>query len=68
MTGTASQAIEIEARVGMGFGGSFEAYPSQNYLENKPRGFARSLYCLGVAAPASDAGVRIMGTAAIRDQ
>ena len=68
MTGIASHAIEIEARIGMGFGGSFEAYPSQNYLENKPRGFARSLYCLGVAAPASDAGVRIMGTAAIRDQ
>jgi CRISPR-associated protein Csy3 len=52
----------------MGFKGSFEVYPSQNYLEDRPRGFARSLYCLGTAQPKGESGVRVMGQAAIRDQ
>lgn len=60
--------IEVQARVEMGFAGSFEVYPSQNYLEDKAKGFARSLYCLGVPAPKGDHAVRQMGQAALRDQ
>lgn len=68
LLGNQSSGIEIEARVEMGFEGSFEVYPSQNYLENKPTGFARSLYCLGTPQPKGDSGVREMGQAALRDQ
>ena len=68
LQGTNHSGIEIEARVEMGFGGSFEVYPSQNYLEEKSKGFARSLYCLGTPQPKGDSGVRQMGQAALRDQ
>jgi len=44
-------------------------FPSQNYLEDKPKGFARSLYCLGTPDRASKTdGIRVMGQAALRDQ
>lgn len=68
MTGESLRGIDVDARVTMGFPGSFEVYPSQNYLESKPKGFARALYCLGLPSPAGENGVRTMGTAAIRDQ
>lgn len=68
LAGRAQRAAEVEARIEMGFGGSFEVYPSQNYLDKKPTGFARSLYCLGVPGKPTEIGVREMGQAAIRDQ
>lgn len=61
--------LHVTARVDLGVGGSVEVFPSQNYLENKARGFARPLYCVGDAPENQDQhGVRIMGQAALRDQ
>ena len=40
-----SAALHIEAIVDFGMGG-VEVFPSQNYLEDKPKGFSRSLYQL----------------------
>lgn len=60
-----SPALRIEAHVDFGIEGSFEVYPSQNYVE-KERGFARSLYKLPIDAPHNSTGVA--GQAALRDQ
>lgn len=37
-------AIKVEGRVLFGFTGDVETFPSQNMVNNKPKGFARSLY------------------------
>lgn len=68
LRGSADVGLQIEARVDMGVTGSFEVYPSQNYLEDKRKGFARSLYCLGHPEQHDKSAVRVMGQAAIRDQ
>jgi len=61
--------LHVEARVSFGAQGAIEVFPSQNYLEDKPKGFARSLYCIGEKERASRTdSMRIMGQAAIRDQ
>lgn len=39
-----SPAIKVEGRVLFGFTGEVEVFPSQNMVNNKPKGFARSLY------------------------
>lgn len=62
-------ALVVEARVEFGVRGAIEVFPSQNYIENKPDGFARSLYRLGQPEKSKpEDGPRIMGRAAIRDQ
>lgn len=62
-------ALTVVARVEFGFKGAIEVFPSQNYIEDKPKGFARSLYRLGQPERAKpEDGPRIMGRAAIRDQ
>jgi len=62
-------ALSVIARVEFGFNGAIEVFPSQNYIENKPDGFARSLYRLGQPEKSRpEDGPRIMGRAAIRDQ
>lgn len=61
-------AFEVEADIDFGMSGN-EVYPSQNYVNGKPKGFARSLYRYGDSEYASSVdGSRIMGFAAIRDQ
>ncbi len=61
--------LRVTARVDLGLGGAAEVFPSQNYLENKARGFARPLYCVGGVPDNQDQhSVRIMGQAALRDQ
>lgn len=61
--------LSVVAHVDLGVGGAVEVFPSQNYLENKERGFARPLYCVGNAPDNQDQhNVRIMGQAALRDQ
>ncbi len=61
--------LSVLARVEFGFRGAIEVFPSQNYIEEKPKGFARSLYRLGQPERSkSEDGLRIMGRAAIRDQ
>ncbi len=61
--------LQVEADVDFGVRGALEVFPSQNYLENKARGFARPLYCVG-NAPDNQAphSVRELGQAALRDQ
>lgn len=66
-----SAALEVTARMDLGMQGAMEIFCSQNYLEDKPRGFARSLYCLGRTDTRRTEGkdaIRVMGHAALRDQ
>ncbi|MBI3148086.1 MAG: type I-F CRISPR-associated protein Csy3 [Betaproteobacteria bacterium] len=71
----------VEAQLDFGMTGAFEVFPSQNYVSDKPKGFARSLYKLDriergellrmMAKDDPDAymGDMVhMGSAAIRDQ
>ncbi|MGY6277234.1 type I-F CRISPR-associated protein Csy3 [Methylomonas sp. MgM2] len=69
LRGDNQATLNIVARVSFGVKGAVEVFPSQNYLEDKPRGFARSLYCLGTAEKLDKTdGIRQMGQAALRDQ
>lgn len=69
MRGNAAVMLDITARVEFGAKGAFEVFPSQNYIEDKPKGFARSLYCLGAAEKTGKTdAIRHMGHAALRDQ
>jgi len=74
LRGNDDSGLDIEARLDFGVRGALEVFPSQNYVEDKPRGFARPLYCLG--SPERPHGnsamefesTRTMGHAALRDQ
>ena len=74
LRGDDDAGLDIEARLDFGVHGALEVFPSQNYVENKPRGFARPLYCLGTPERAANrSGIefestRAMGHAALRDQ
>jgi CRISPR-associated protein Csy3 len=64
-----SAMLSVIARIEFGAKGAIEVFPSQNYIEDKPKGFARSLYCLGEQEKRDKtAAVRHMGHAALRDQ
>ncbi|MFU8927836.1 type I-F CRISPR-associated protein Csy3 [Acinetobacter puyangensis] len=61
-------AIHIEAILDFGMGG-IEVFPSQNYLEDKPKGFSRSLYQLVPQKSDNKASDnQYLGQAALRDQ
>jgi CRISPR-associated protein Csy3 len=68
-----SPLITVEARIDFGVPGA-EVYPSQNYIDGKPAGFARPLYCVAnrrLETPDAEdrkTVVRVMGQAALRDQ
>lgn len=67
----AMDGIDIQARVNFGMRGPFEVFPSQNYIENKPDGFARPLYKIGGTLPYSskdNVDTLIVGHAGLRDQ
>lgn len=69
LAGEAADTLIVEARLTFGMQGAIEVFPSQNYIEGKPKGFARPLYRLGQpdkGDPGRD--VRVMGNAAMRDQ
>ncbi|WP_306478499.1 type I-F CRISPR-associated protein Csy3 [Methyloversatilis sp.] len=74
LRGKEDSGLDIEARLDFGVRGALEVFPSQNYVENKPRGFARPLYCLGAPERVRDRNgmefesTRTMGHAALRDQ
>lgn len=75
LRGEAHETIVIEAIVDFGIRGSIEVFPSQNYVEKKPKGFARPLYCVGHPESRAAAegnldfdAIREMGQAALRDQ
>lgn len=44
LTGDSRSSLTVEAILEPRFSGVFEVFPSQNYLPDKKRGFARSLY------------------------
>jgi CRISPR-associated protein Csy3 len=63
-------SLSVKACVDLDVDGPVEVFPSQNYLNGKDKGFARSLYCVGTA-PSSlsiENGVSFTGQAALRDQ
>lgn len=60
-------SLIVEATITLRVQGS-EVFPSQNYIENKPKGFARPLYKIGHPEPAEKTDIRVMGQAALRDQ
>ena len=74
LNGIRSSRLRVEAHVQMGFSGAVEVFPSQNFANDKPRGFARPLYKVDIQTPSKnqDANTyedtRIMGHAALRDQ
>lgn len=47
-SGGQSQSVQVTAEIDLGMTGSVEVYPSQNYVQNKPKGFARPLYKLDI--------------------
>ncbi|KPC53218.1 type I-F CRISPR-associated protein Csy3 [Amantichitinum ursilacus] len=73
---TTATTLRISATLDFGLRGAVEVYPSQNYVEEKPKGFARPLYALGVPEPRDSnpeikldfVATRVMGHAALRDQ
>jgi CRISPR-associated protein Csy3 len=69
MRGDRSAHLAASATVDLGVQGAVEVFPSQNYLENKDKGFARPLYCVGeVPANQDQHGIRELGQAAFREQ
>ena len=74
LRGDSFDGLIVEAIATMRTAGNVEVFPSQNYIERKPDGFARPLYKLGIAAPVelkSPSGftdTRVTGRAALRDQ
>ncbi len=69
LKGNRQARLGISARVDFGMEGPLEVFPSQNYLENKSKGFARSLYYVGDAPASREAHViQHLGQAALRDQ
>lgn len=69
MRGDTNANLEIIARLEFGIAGPVEVFPSQAYLEEKPKGFARPLYKISPALASEDTdSVRYMGQAALRDQ
>lgn len=70
LAGEREDTFVVLARLTFGAQGALEVFPSQNYIERKPTGFARPLYRLGAPERETDPGrdVRVMGNAAMRDQ
>ena len=74
MIGGNLTAWTVDAVINFGFAGAVELFPSQNYVENKPKGFARPLYKIGHPEYRENDSLdvfkdtRVMGMAALRDQ
>lgn len=68
MQGDRGANLRVEAVVDFGMGG-IEVFPSQNYLEDKPKGFSRSLYKISNEKLQRQAtNTQLLGQAALRDQ
>ncbi len=76
LSGQAAHRFDIAADLDFGIRGALEVFPSQNYLESKPRGFARPLYSVRHSQMPKSADsdlislstTRVIGQAALRDQ
>jgi CRISPR-associated protein Csy3 len=69
MRGDLTASLSVRATVKFGVSGAVEVFPSQGYIENKPKGFARPLYKLNVRAmPRGNIEPNVVvGEAALRD-
>ncbi|RYY78284.1 MAG: type I-F CRISPR-associated protein Csy3 [Moraxellaceae bacterium] len=68
MQGDRSASLNVEAIIDFGMGG-IEVFPSQNYLEDKPKGFSRSLYKISnEKLERQTTNNQFLGQAALRDQ
>lgn len=68
LTGRLSSEINVRADVYLGVNGAVEVFPSQNYIDGKPKGFARSLYKYDTQRVTDKTNNSIVGYAALRDQ
>jgi len=71
MKGESMSGLIIEANLRFNISGSFDVYPSQNYIEKKrgdKEGVTKSLYKLHYSEENGNTGLDIVGRAAIRDQ
>jgi CRISPR-associated protein Csy3 len=70
LKGIGKPGLEIEAVFDFGIEGEYEVFCSQNYIEDKPSGFARSLYYVGHSDRKTfdSKGIKKLGQAALRDQ
>lgn len=71
MKGESMSGLIIEAHLRFNVSGSFEVYPSQNYIDKKrgdKEGVTKSLYKLHYSGESKITGLDIVGRAAIRDQ
>lgn len=77
MRGKSTQGLRVEARLALRTSGAIEVFPSQNYVTDKPKGFARPLYKVGMTPDAmwrvgddvkNYPDIHRMGQAALRDQ
>ncbi|PPC84690.1 MAG: type I-F CRISPR-associated protein Csy3 [Methylotenera sp.] len=69
LSGKSYNGLKVVATVNTGIDGNIEVFPSQNYVENKPQGYAKSLYKVNPQRVNRDEiGSVLLGEAAIRDQ
>jgi CRISPR-associated protein Csy3 len=68
LSGTSSSSLKVSADLDFGINGAVEVFPSQNYINGKPKGFARSLYKYGAPDKVDATNNNRVGYAAIRDQ
>jgi CRISPR-associated protein Csy3 len=69
LRGDRQAKLSICAKVDFGIEGPVEVFPSQNYLEDKAKGFARPLYCVGDSPTEQlNHSIKELGQAALRDQ
>lgn len=66
--GQRASSITVTADLDFGIKGAIEVFPSQNFLGDKPRGFARSLYKYNAPKKINKTDSNCVGYAAIRDQ
>lgn len=67
--GSETLGLRVEATVDFGVKGAVEVFPSQNYIDTKDKGFARSLYKHPLAEKVDlGTGFKACGVAALRDQ
>jgi len=70
LKGNGCPGISVSAEMSFGIEGEYEVFCSQNYIEGKPSGFARSLYYVGSPNMKTfdNKGIKTLGQAALRDQ
>lgn len=74
LQGDRNNSLQVTAFVSFGVVGSYEVFPSQAYIESKPKGFARPLYKINASRARIATRIenvessQVVGQAALRDQ